>query len=99
MSRTIIGIVVLAGLAGCDQEDTEDPVARVSEDQRDVAWARDAAGRYQDPVCGHSILASSPWKIVCRGRLYYFHSADCRTQFCENPLSYTDAPADPDRPR
>ena len=99
MSRNIIGILALLVLAGCDQEGREDPFTGVSENHQDFAWAKDTAGRFQDPICGQSVPADSPWKKFRRGRLYYFHSADCRSQFCENPFPYTDTPTYYHRPR
>ena len=93
MSRNLIGILALTVLAGCDQEDREDSIAGSGEDYRALAWAKDTAGHFQDPVCAQSVPASTPWKRVYRGRLYYFHSGDCRIQFSESPLSYAGTPA------
>lgn len=44
-----------------------------------------------DPVCGMTVATATAKSAVHDGRVYYFHSQDCREKFESSPASFLKA--------
>lgn len=41
-----------------------------------------------DPVCGMEVDENTPYKTMCKGKVYYFCSNGCKRAFEKDPEKY-----------
>jgi len=67
----------------------EDPDATPSSVRSgDIHETGAAAQTFQDPVCGMTVTAGSPYQLEHKGRIVYFCSAGCKEKFAASPADY-----------